>query len=97
MTRGEERQQAAKDYCHNLIDEATFRQFVAHLAGSQWADQHPVNYDGNAMLYVNNKSHENGYKEAVNKACDWLERALPLRPDDRDEFIEQFEQAMKGD
>lgn len=33
----------------------------------------------------------------INKACKWLERTLPLRPDDRDEFIEQFKQAMNGD
>lgn len=64
-------------------------------AGAKWSDKHPVNYDGKALLYVCNKSHENGYKEAVYKACEWLERALPLRPDDRDEFIEQFKQALK--
>lgn len=33
----------------------------------------------------------------IDNACEWLERALPLRPDDRDEFIEQFKQAMEGD
>ena len=33
----------------------------------------------------------------IDKACEWLERALPLRPDDRDEFIEQFKEAMKGE
>lgn len=33
----------------------------------------------------------------IDRACEWLERALPLRPDDRDEFIEQFKQAMKGE
>ena len=39
MTREEERQQAAEDYCNNLIREATFGQFVAHKAGSKWADE----------------------------------------------------------
>ena len=38
-----------------------------------------------------------GYNLAIGKACDYLERALPLRPDDRDEFIEQFKETMKGD
>ena len=33
----------------------------------------------------------------IDKACEWLERALPLRPDDRDEFIDQFKKAMKGE
>ena len=37
-----------------------------------------------------------GYELAVENACEWLERALPLRPDDRDEFIEQFKETMKG-
>ena len=41
-------------------------------AGAKWSDKHPVNYDGKALLYVCNKSHENGYKEAVDKACKWL-------------------------
>lgn len=39
MTREEERHQAAIDYCNNLIREATFGQFVAHIAGSKWADE----------------------------------------------------------
>lgn len=38
-----------------------------------------------------------GYNLFFEKACDYLERALPLRPDDRDEFIEQFKETMKGD
>ena len=29
-------------------------------------------YNGKALLYVCNRSHENGYKEAVEKACKWL-------------------------
>jgi len=43
MTREEERQQAAIDYCNNLIREATFGQFVAHKAGSKWADETMIN------------------------------------------------------
>ena len=33
----------------------------------------------------------------IDKACEWFERALPLRPDDRDEFIDNFKKAMKGE
>lgn len=38
-----------------------------------------------------------GYEQAIDDAVEWPERALPLRPDDRDEFIEQFKEAMKGE
>lgn len=61
------------------------------VAGAVWADAHP-DIDVRTMA-----AWQSGYKEAIEKACEWLERALPLRPDDRDEFIEQFKQAMKGD
>lgn len=102
MTRGKERQQAAKDYCHNLIGEATFGQFVAHMAGSKWADENPVSYDGKAMLYVNNKSHENGYKEAVDKACKWLKDYAHMFVSEttgdlcEDDLINEFRKDMKG-
>ena len=33
-------------------------------------------YDGKALLYVCNRSHENGYKEAVNKMIELLDKRL---------------------
>lgn len=103
MERDKARQQAAKDYCHNLISEGTFGEFMAHKAGSKWADEHPVSYDGKAMLYVNNKSHENGYKEAVNKACEWLKDYAHMFVSEttgdltEDELINAFRKEMKGE
>ena len=91
MERDKERQKAAEDYCHNLIGEATFGMYVAHKAGSKWADEHPINYDGKAMLYVNQKSHDNGYKEAVDKACEWLELQAQFVN------IDTFRKAMEGE
>jgi hypothetical protein len=40
--------------------------------GAEWADEHAVSCDGKAALYFNNIVYENGYKEAVDKACVWL-------------------------
>lgn len=67
----------------------------------RWCDAHPINYDGKAMLYVNNKSHENGYKEAVDKACDWLKNYAHIYVSEttgdltEDELINAFRKAMK--
>ena len=36
----------------------------------------PEEYNGNALLYVCNRSHENGYKEAVNKMIELLDKRL---------------------
>ena len=61
----------------NFADLA--RQFNKNLdfeAGAKWSDKHPINYDGKALLYVCNKSHENGYKEAVNKMIELLNKRL---------------------
>lgn len=98
MERDKERQKAAEDYCHNLIGEATFGMYVAHKAGSKWADEHPINYDGKAMLYVNQKSHDNGYKEAVDKACEWLQENCAIiweSPCNPNKIVEQFKKAME--
>lgn len=54
MTREEERQQAAEDYCNNLIREATFGQFVAHKAGSKWADETMID---KACEWLKNYAH----------------------------------------
>lgn len=99
MTRKQETSKVALEYANKEIFASPYDAF---MAGAQWADQHPVNYDGKAMLYVNNRSHENGYKEAVNKACEWLElnvcNAYNFRGDDISiGFVEQFRKAMKGE
>lgn len=76
--------------------------YDAFMAGAEWADEHPVNYDGKAMLYVNNKSHENGYKEAVNKACEWLKNYAHMYVSEttgdvnEDDLINAFRNTMEG-
>lgn len=42
------------------------------MDGARWADQNPVNYDEKAMLHVLNKGHEQGWKDAIEKACEYL-------------------------
>ena len=107
MTRQEQIKQQAKLLCNTVSPEEYF------IMGAEWADQHPMTYDGKAMLYVNRRSHENGYKEAVDKACEWLYDHLYTRRDEQSpanhfvcskqemltqtEFVEQFRKAMKGD
>ena len=73
-------------------------------AGAKWSDEHPINYDGKAFLYVNQKSHKNGYNEAVEKAIEWWEKHLPQCIEiDKDcvvvnhALIADFEEAMKGE
>ena len=64
--------------------------------GARWADKHP-DIDVRTM-----DAWQSGYKEAIEKACEWLERnfhATPMGgyyylPED---CIEQFKQAMKGE
>lgn len=83
MTRGEERQQAAEDYCNNLIREATFGQFVAHKAGSKWADETMIDKACEWMdCYIDNYL----FIDAENNAgIKW------------DDFINDFRKAMKGE
>lgn len=49
--------------CRNVAREAI-----------QWADEHPVNYDGQAYMYVCNKSAERAKNETISNACEWLEK-----------------------
>ena len=57
-------------------------------AGYQQAIEHPT---GGELLYVLNKGHEQGYKDAFNKACEWLKYNFNM-PDD---FEIHFRKAME--
>lgn len=103
MTRKEEIKEARHEW-YLRTQDADF--CAGFQKGAEWADEHPINYDGKAMLYVNNKSHENGYKEAVDKACEWLDcyvdNYLFIDAENKagirwDNFINDFRKAMKGD
>ena len=43
-------------------------------AGAKWSDRNPLNYDGKALLYATDKAFKNGYKLAIEEACEWLEK-----------------------
>lgn len=87
------------------------RQAAEFEKGVEWADAHSKSITYKAIEDVAKevinedpqldklwKMIENNLRDKfIDKACEWLERALPLRPDDRDEFIEQFKEAMKGE
>lgn len=45
-------------------------------AGAKWSDKHPINYDGKAFLYVNQKSSKLAYKAALEDVCEYLEKTL---------------------
>lgn len=94
MTRQEQIKQQAKLLCNTVSPEEYF------IMGAEWADKHPMTYDGKAILYVNRRSHENGYKEAVEKACKWLEKNVAdiwSSPCNPAKIVEQFRKAMKGE
>ena len=99
MTRREEIEKAYQEQMDELLD---FNNRLLFIKGAEWADKNPINYDGKAMLYVNRKSHKNGYKEAVAKAASWLTLNAEKYVDDIDvlhdsAMVGDFLEAMKGD
>ena len=96
MARQEERHQAAiKEFPHFA------ERRVGFIAGAEWADEHPINYDGKAMLHVLNKSAEQAKKQTIEKACKWLQKnadtyigveELAIL---QDAFFEDFRKAME--
>ena len=113
MTRKEEIEKIAstfaidevKDTCNPASKRGLL--YAGFVSGAEWADQHPMTYDGKAMLYVNSRSHENGYNEAVDKACKWLDENFRVSSFDNTKIIthfssmfdvlDSFRKAMKGD
>ena len=111
MTRKEEIEKIAsafaidevKDTCNPASKRGLL--YAGFVSGAEWADQHPMTYDGKAMLYVNSRSHENGYKEAIDKACEWIhtalyldhERSIEHRYATLEELLNDFRKAMKGE
>ena len=63
-------------------------------------------YDGCAFLSRNlrdkcniaqdfDDGYEQGYNDAVDKACRWLEENSPMRFDDVQNYVERFKQVMQ--
>ena len=92
MTRQEKIVEAAQQYggsneemrCH-FID------------GCHWADEHPINYDGKAMLHVLNKGVAIGRREMLGKACEWLynRQQVDLVVPNIEKFINDFKKDME--
>lgn len=65
-------------------------------AGYEQALEHPIVGD---LLYVLNKGHEQGWKDAVNKACKIIDTYLDMVRKDiaytNKEFIKDFKKEMK--
>lgn len=65
-------------------------------AGAKWSDKHPINYDGKAFLYVNQKSSKLAYKAALEDVCEYIEQYAPIDTMTKcDNFIAELKEAMK--
>jgi hypothetical protein len=87
------------DFAENTLKlEKESPEWVKFIQGATWADAHPVNYDGKIMLHVLNKGHEQGYKDAIEKAVQYVyhlcahPRVLGI---DGEELVEHFKKYME--
>ena len=66
------------------------------VAGAEWADAHP-DIDLRTMA-----AWQSGYKEAIEKACEWLNENMNdvgiryMRGDEIKDIVDLFRKAMKG-
>ena len=101
MTREEQIEQAAKRYVKDIVTPLPASLMTAFIKGAEYADEHPINYDGKVMLHVLNKGHEQGYKGAIDKACEWLNAnyaeiyLLARGGFSSDKVVEQFKKYME--
>ena len=95
MKRAEQIEQAAKRYVKDIVTPLPASLMTAFIKGAEYADEHPVNYDGKAMLYVLNKGHEQGWKDAINKAYDLLIERYENQGVILLEDINEFKQIME--
>lgn len=70
MARKEEIKQAANNYKTQFPDG--YINENDYIAGAEWADANPANYEGKAMLHVLDKGVRQGKRETLNKVCEWL-------------------------
>jgi hypothetical protein len=97
MTREEQIEKAANKYVKDIVTPLPASLAVAFVKGAEWADEHPINYDGKAMLHVLNKGAAIGRREMLDKACDWLEerQAVDLEVPNIEKFISEFKKETK--
>lgn len=67
MTRKEEIKEAAITYLCGDKSYSAEWETRGFIAGAEWADEHPIHYDGQAMLHVLHKGVEQGKKEMIYK------------------------------
>ena len=68
MTREEQIRKAANKYVKDIVTPLPASLMTAFIKGAEYADRTPIHYDEKAMLHVLNKGHEQGWKDAVEKA-----------------------------
>ena len=99
MTREEQIEQAAKRYVKDIVTPLPASLMTAFIKGAEYADEHPINYDGKAMLHVLNKGHEQGWKDAVAKASIFVYQLATALPDisytDADKMTDNFKKYME--
>lgn len=49
---------------------------IGFLEGAVWSDEHPIHYDGQAMLHVLQKGVKQGKKEMLDRVIEWLDNSL---------------------
>ena len=70
---------------------------IGFIEGAVWADAHP-GIDVRTMA-----AWQSGYKEAIEKACEWLNENMNdvgirfMRGDEIKDIVDLFRKAMKGD
>lgn len=109
MTREEEKKKARWEYVSKRLANPDFPTYNAEYEletafdkGAEWADAHP-DIDVRTIA-----AWQSGYKEAIEKACEWLSAELDKEEERhyihvhgfdkerREIFLEDFRKAMKG-
>ena len=97
MTRNVQIEKAANKYVKDIVTPLPASLAVAFKKGAEYADEHPINYDGKAMLHVLHKGAAIGRREMLDKACEWLEerQVVDLEVPNIEKFINDFKKAME--
>ena len=80
MTREEEKEHQSHLYTKvrcDLVEIPDWEEVeFGFQAGMEYADEHPIHYDGQAMLHVLHKGVEQGKKEMLDRVIEWLDNDL---------------------
>lgn len=102
MTREEEKEHQSHLYTKvrcDLVEIPDWEEVeFGFQAGMEYADEHPIHYDGQAMLYVLQKGVKQGKKEMLDKAIEWLRNetmGLLLQPKENYELVQEFVDCFK--